>query len=93
MADDKQINTVRRSIKRKLEDSFTVIDSPDDDSSSSSQQQQDDDLLIEIRELIEVLEINSSDRALTKRSIQILSELAKNGIIFCLIFFFLFDIL
>ncbi|PWA58122.1 ARM repeat protein interacting with ABF2 [Artemisia annua] len=79
MADDKQINnTVRRSIKRKLEDSFTVIDSLDDDSSSSSQQQQDDDLLIEIRELIEVLESNSSDRALTKRSIQILSELAKN---------------
>ncbi|GJX73743.1 ARM repeat protein interacting with ABF2-like protein [Tanacetum coccineum] len=81
MADDKQINTVRRSLKRKLEDSFIVIDSSlssDEEDSSSSQQQRQEDLLIEIRELIEVLETNSSDRALTKRSIQILSELAKN---------------
>ncbi|GKD33160.1 hypothetical protein Tco_1248669 [Tanacetum coccineum] len=81
MADDKQINTVRRSLKRKLEDSFIVIDSSlssDEEDSSSSQQQRQEDLLTEIRELIEVLETNSSDRALTKRSIQILSELAKN---------------
>lgn len=85
MAADKQINTVRRSIKRKLDDSFTVIDT------SSSQQQHDDDLLIKIRELIQVLETNSSDRALIKRSIQILSELAKNGInLTCYTFLFEF---
>ena len=83
MADDKQINTVRRSIKRKLED-LPIID--------SSSEQQQEDLLIGIRELIEVLESNSSDRALIRISIQTLSKLAKKSINLTY-YTFLFDIL
>ncbi|XP_076922484.1 ARM REPEAT PROTEIN INTERACTING WITH ABF2-like [Bidens hawaiensis] len=66
-------NSVRRSLKRKLEDEFIT-------SSSSSSAPQD--LLSQVRVQVQILESTLSyaeaDRALVKRSIHILSELAKN---------------
>ncbi|XP_076934594.1 ARM REPEAT PROTEIN INTERACTING WITH ABF2-like [Bidens hawaiensis] len=63
-------NSVRRSLKRKLEDEFI--------SSSSAPQ----DLLSQVRLQVQILDSTLSsaepDRALVKRSIHILSELSKN---------------
>ncbi|KVH94409.1 Armadillo [Cynara cardunculus var. scolymus] len=70
-------NSVRRSLKRKLQD-VLIEDRHICFSEDVSQQ----DLLSEIRAQVEVLELTYSsveaDRALAKRSINILSELAKN---------------
>ncbi|KAI3506760.1 hypothetical protein L1887_21324 [Cichorium endivia] len=82
MAEDRRrheqpTNSVRRSLKRKLEDEFTV-----DQKFASSEDVSQQDLLSEIRAQVEVLESTFSsieaDRALAKRSVHILSELAKN---------------
>lgn len=85
-------NSVRRSLKRKLEDDF-IIDRKLTSSDDFTSQQ---DLVSEVRAQVEILDSTfssiESDRALVKRSIHILSELAKNGTVvefmnFCLILF------
>ncbi|KAK9057303.1 hypothetical protein SSX86_022138 [Deinandra increscens subsp. villosa] len=71
-------NSVRRSLKRKLEDEF-IADRKITSSDDAAAQQ---DLASEVRAQVEILDSNFSsveaDRALVKRSIHILSELAKN---------------
>ncbi|XP_071721363.1 ARM REPEAT PROTEIN INTERACTING WITH ABF2-like [Rutidosis leptorrhynchoides] len=81
-------NSVRRSLKRKLEDEFIIgrtITSSDHHHHHhlhhdviSAQQ----DLVSQVRSQVQILDSNfspeESDRALVKRSIHILSELAKN---------------
>ncbi|KVI03944.1 Armadillo [Cynara cardunculus var. scolymus] len=70
-------NSVRRSLKRKLEDEF-IVDRKITSSDDAAQQ----DLVSEVRAQVEILDSTFSsaeaDRALVKRSIHILSELAKN---------------
>ncbi|KAI3829678.1 hypothetical protein L1987_03806 [Smallanthus sonchifolius] len=70
-------NSVRRSLKRKLEDEF-IVDRKITSSDDAFQQ----DLASEVRSQVEILDSNFSsleaDRAFVKRSIHILSELAKN---------------
>ncbi|KAL8214942.1 hypothetical protein R6Q57_004391 [Mikania cordata] len=70
-------NSVRRSLKRKLEDEFIV-----DRKITSSDDVAQQDLVSEVRAQVEILDSTFSsleaDRALVKRSIHILSELAKN---------------
>ncbi|KAL4558773.1 hypothetical protein LXL04_036975 [Taraxacum kok-saghyz] len=70
-------NSVRRSLKRKLEEEVIV-----DHDISSSEDVSQQDLLCEIRAQVEVLDSTFSsseaDRAKVKRSVHILSELAKN---------------
>ncbi|CAI9262229.1 unnamed protein product [Lactuca saligna] len=82
-------NSVRRSLKRKLEDEF-IVDRKITSSDDATQQ----DLLSEVRAQVKILDYtfssNGSDRALVKRSIHILSELAKNVVVdFCLCIIFL----
>lgn len=80
-------NSVRRSLKRKLEDEF-IVDRKITSSDDAAQQ----DLVSEVRAQVEILDStfssNESDRALVKRSIHILSELAKNGMNLRLICFY-----
>ncbi|XP_073273104.1 ARM REPEAT PROTEIN INTERACTING WITH ABF2-like [Primulina huaijiensis] len=66
----------RRSLKRKLDEELEVR-TGDDESSSDSQQ----DLVLDVRTQVEILYCSTStevDRASLKRSIHVLSELAKN---------------
>ncbi|KAK9067621.1 hypothetical protein SSX86_011732 [Deinandra increscens subsp. villosa] len=86
MADDRRpheqpTNSARRSLKRKLEDEL-IVDRRIVASEDVSQQ----DLLTEIRAHVEVLQLSfhsmETDRALAKRSVHSLSELAKDGMNF-----------
>ncbi|KAJ0791208.1 putative chromatin remodeling & transcription regulator BTB-POZ family [Helianthus annuus] len=72
-------NSVRRSLKRKLEDEFIA----DRNLIASSDDAAQQDLASHVRAQVQILDSTfsslESDRALVKRSIHILSELAKNG--------------
>ncbi|KAI7736557.1 hypothetical protein M8C21_015790 [Ambrosia artemisiifolia] len=73
--------SVRRSLKRKLEDEFLLdrsITTSSDDSSSVVQQDLASEVLSQVHILHSTSSSSESDRALIKRSIHILSELAKN---------------
>ncbi|KAL9993842.1 putative chromatin remodeling & transcription regulator BTB-POZ family [Helianthus debilis subsp. tardiflorus] len=71
-------NSVRRSLKRKLEDEFIA----DRNLIASSDDAAQQDLASHVRAQVQILDSTfsslESDRALVKRSIHILSELAKN---------------
>ncbi|KAK1426674.1 hypothetical protein QVD17_15351 [Tagetes erecta] len=70
-------NSARRSLKRKLEEEFTL--DPNITSSDDASQQ---DLVSQVLAQVEIIDSTFSpaeaDRALVKRSVHILSELAKN---------------
>ncbi|MFS7901939.1 hypothetical protein Hanom_Chr01g00005451 [Helianthus anomalus] len=74
-------NSVRRSLKRKLEDEFIV----DRNLIASSDDAAQQDLASHVRAQVQILDSTfsslESDRAVVKRSIHILSELAKNGMV------------
>ncbi|KAJ0620977.1 putative chromatin remodeling & transcription regulator BTB-POZ family [Helianthus annuus] len=76
-------NSVRRSLKRKLEDEFIA----DRNLIASSDDAAQQDLASHVRAQVQILDSTfsslESDRAVVKRSIHILSELAKNDGEFC----------
>ncbi|KAI3676410.1 hypothetical protein L1987_86017 [Smallanthus sonchifolius] len=70
-------NSVRRSLKRKLDDEFTVdrtIKSSDD----ATQQDLASEVLAQVQIIVSTFSPAEADRALVKRSVYIFSELAKN---------------